>query len=123
MAIGLLIPAGLGTFCCYFFWCQPAILVCQPLQSGTMQFTIVDDDVEAVPIYRCDSRAPQPTRPCENHGLHREQVPTWTESQYKQQVISSSCTRIIDKYFQNPGNTEMYIISVVRLRITLHAVP
>ena len=23
-AIGLLIPAGLGLFCCYFFWCQPA---------------------------------------------------------------------------------------------------
>ena len=22
-AIGLLIPAGLGLFCCYFFWCQP----------------------------------------------------------------------------------------------------
>ena len=21
MAIGLLIPAGLGIFCCYFFWC------------------------------------------------------------------------------------------------------
>ena len=31
MAIGLLIPAGLGTFCCYFFWCQPARLACQPL--------------------------------------------------------------------------------------------
>ena len=28
MAIGLLIPAGLGIFCCYFFWCQPARLVC-----------------------------------------------------------------------------------------------
>ena len=27
-AIGLLIPAGLGIFCCYFFWCQPARLVC-----------------------------------------------------------------------------------------------
>ena len=25
-AIGLLIPAGLGLFCCYFFWCQPARL-------------------------------------------------------------------------------------------------
>ena len=25
--IGLLIPAGLGIFCCYFFWCQPARLV------------------------------------------------------------------------------------------------
>ena len=24
--IGLLIPAGLGLFCCYFFWCQPARL-------------------------------------------------------------------------------------------------
>ena len=24
MAIGSLIPAGLGIFCCYFLWCQPA---------------------------------------------------------------------------------------------------
>ena len=27
-AIGLLIPLGLGLFCCYFFWCQPARLAC-----------------------------------------------------------------------------------------------
>ena len=27
-AIGSLIPAGLGVFCCYFFWCWPARLVC-----------------------------------------------------------------------------------------------
>ena len=27
MAIRSLIPAGLGIFCCYFFWCQPARLV------------------------------------------------------------------------------------------------
>ena len=32
-------------------------------------------------------------------------------------VISSSCMQIIGIHFQNPGNTEMYIISVVRLRI------
>ena len=32
-------------------------------------------------------------------------------------VISSSCMQIIGMNFQNPGNTEMYIISVVRLRI------
>ena len=31
LPIGLLIPAGLGIFCCYFFWCQPARLVHQPL--------------------------------------------------------------------------------------------
>ena len=53
-AIGLLIPAGVGLFCCYFFWCWPARLVHQPLQPGNMQFTIVDDDVEVAPIYRCD---------------------------------------------------------------------
>ena len=27
-AIGSLIPAGLGIFCCYFFWCHPARLAC-----------------------------------------------------------------------------------------------
>ena len=26
-AIGMLILAGLGLFCCYFFWCWPARLV------------------------------------------------------------------------------------------------
>ena len=68
-AIGLLIPAGLGLFCCYFFWCQPARSVCRPLQPGNMQYTIVDDNVEVVPIYRHDGKVLPPTRPCENHGL------------------------------------------------------
>ena len=45
-----------------------------------MQYAIVDDDVEEAPIYRCDGRAKQPTRPYRNHDLHMEQVPTWTES-------------------------------------------
>ena len=88
MAIGLLIPAGLGIFCCYFFWCQPARLVHQPLQPGTMQYTIVDDDVEAAPIYRCDGKAPQPIRPYKNHGLHIECIPTQTESQCMQKMQS-----------------------------------
>ena len=68
-AIGLLIPAGLGLFCCYFFWCLPARLVWQPLQPGNMQYTIVDDDVEAATIYRCDGKVFPPTRPHENHGF------------------------------------------------------
>ena len=80
MATGSLIPAGLGIFCCHFFRCQPARLACQPLTPGTMQYTFVDDDVEAAPIYICDSKTPQPTRPCKNHGLHMEHIPTWTES-------------------------------------------
>ena len=114
MAISSLIPARLGIFCCYFFWSQPARLACQPLQPGTMQYTIVDDDVEAASIYRCNGRAKKPTRPCKNHGLHMEWVPTWMSNRW---VISSSCMQIIEIHFQNPGNTEMYIISVVRLRI------
>ena len=84
-AIGLFIPAGLGLFYCYFFCCWPARLVHWPLQPGNMQYTIVDDDVEVAPIYRCNKDS-QPTRPRENHGLAIEQLPSWTESQCKQQL-------------------------------------
>ena len=87
-AIGLLIPAGLGLFCCYFFWCQPARLAHQPLQLGNMQYTIVDDDVEVAPIYRHDGKDSQPTRPHENHGLAIECLPTCRESWCKQQPKS-----------------------------------
>ena len=54
-----------------------------------MQYTIVDDNVEVAPIYRCDSKAEQHiVRPHENHDLHMEWEPTWTESQQKQQFQS-----------------------------------
>ena len=53
-----------------------------------MQYTIVGDDVEAAPMYRCDSKASQPIRPCENHGLHIEHIPTQMESGCKQQTQS-----------------------------------
>ena len=45
-----------------------------------MLYTFVDDDVEAAPIYMCDGKASQPTRPHENHDLHLEHIPTQTES-------------------------------------------
>ena len=48
----------------------------------------MDNNVEAAPFYRCDGKAKQPTRPCENHDLHMEQEPTWIESQQKQQLQS-----------------------------------
>ena len=85
---GSLTPAGLGIFCCYFFWCQPAKLACQPLQPGSMWYNIVDEDVETAPIYRCNGKAKQPTRPCKNHDLHMEWEPTWMESWQKQQMQS-----------------------------------
>ena len=53
-----------------------------------MRYTIVDDNAEVAPIYRCDSKVPQPTRHHENHGLAIEHLPTWPESQCKQQLKS-----------------------------------
>ena len=51
-----------------------------PLQSEFMQYTIVDDNVEAAPIYRCVHKAGQPiVRPHENHIMHVEWEPTWME--------------------------------------------
>ena len=87
-ALGSLIPVGIGLFCCYFFWCRPARLACQPLKSGNMQYTIVDDNVEEAPIYRCEGKAPKPTRPRENHGLAIKHLPTWSESHQKPQLKS-----------------------------------
>ena len=48
----------------------------------------MDDNVEATPFYRCNGKAKQPARPLENHDLHMEWEPTWTESQKKQQMQS-----------------------------------
>ena len=75
-ALGSLIPVGIGLFCCYFFWCWPARFMHWPLQPGNTWYTIVDDNVEVAPIYRCDGKAPKPTRPCKNHGLVIEHLPT-----------------------------------------------
>ena len=87
-ALGLLILVGIGLFCCYFFWCRPARLARRPLQSGNTRYTIVDDNVEVAPIYRCKGKAIKPTRPRENHGLAIEHLPTQLESRHKLQSKS-----------------------------------
>ena len=53
-----------------------------------MLYTIVDDNVEEAPIYRCEGKAPKPTRPHKNHGLAIEHLPTWSESHQKPQLKS-----------------------------------
>ena len=45
-----------------------------------MQYTIVNDDVVAAPIYIWNGNAQQPTRPHESHGLCMEHIPTWMQS-------------------------------------------
>ena len=83
-----------------------------------MQYTIVDDYVETAPIYRCDGKAEQPiVRTCENHDLHMEQEPTWTESQQKQHAQSKAVPSSGSLgYNQNPWECDKHIWSVVRLR-------
>ena len=88
-AIGLLIPTGLGIFCCYFFLVLTCHISTLAFTSGSLWHTIVDDGVEAAPIYRCDSMAEQPViRPHKNHDLCMKWEPTWMESQQKQQAQS-----------------------------------
>ena len=54
-----------------------------------MWYTIVDDNVEAAPIYICNSKAEQHiVRPHVDHDLHVEWEPTQMESQQKQQILS-----------------------------------
>ena len=115
MAIGSFIPAGLGIFCCYFFWCQPARLVCWPLWSGSMQHTIVDDGVGAAPIYRCNGKAGQPMRSMTcvwNRNLHRWRVDRSNKHSQKHFLHP-------DHWIQNPKSREhdKHIWFVVRLRI------
>ena len=87
-ALGSVSPVGVILFCCYYFWCQPATPVHQPLQSGKMQYAIVDDNVEDAPIYRCEGKALKPTRPPKNYDLAIERLPTQSESHQKPQLKS-----------------------------------
>ena len=87
MAIGSLIPEGLGIFCCYFL-----VLTCQisMLTFNTRYHAIYFCGwwCRGSTIYRCDGKTSQPIRPHENYGLHMEHVPTWMESWCKQKMQS-----------------------------------
>ena len=55
-----------------------------------MQHAIVDDDVEAAPIYRSKSTVEKPVRSHKNHVPHIEQEATRPESHFKQPVLSKA---------------------------------
>ena len=93
----------------------------QPLQPGNMGYTIVDENVEVAPIYRCDGKVPQPARPCENHGLAIEHLPTWLESQCKQQSKSFAVPvpESLDKSPKIQGTQECTYFLLQDLGLTL----
>ena len=79
----------------------------------------MDDDVEAAPIYRYEWQG-QTTHKTSQESWLAYGASTYTDRELTEAAdahISSSCMWIIGIHFQNPGNTEMYIISVLRLRI------
>ena len=80
----------------------------QPLQPGKMQYTIVDDNVEEAPVYRCEGKAPKPTRPHKNHGLAIVHLPTQLESCQKPQSKSFAVPiqRSLEKSSKIPGMQE-----------------
>ena len=69
-----------------------------------MQYIIVDDDVEVAPIYRCNGKVLPPTIPHENHGLAIECLPTWMESQCKQQ--SKSLAVLVHESLENSSKVQ-----------------
>ena len=61
------------------------------MPQPSLRYTIVADNVDAVPIYRCNSKARQDiVRPCKIHALYMEWEPTQMESQQKQQIQSKA---------------------------------
>ena len=67
----------------------------------------MDDDVEAVPIYRSNGKARQPViRPHENHDLHMKWEATRMESQQKQQTQLKAVPKVrsLDRNTKNTGD-------------------
>ena len=85
----------------------------------------MDDDVEVAPIYRCNGKESQPTRPCENHGLAIEHLPTWLESQCKQQLKSFivPVQGSLDKSSKIQGTQKCTQFLLQDLGLTLHITP
>ena len=104
MAIGLLIPAGLGISSCYFF----LVPTCQiSVPTFTIRFymthTIVDNDVESALIYRCNGKAGQPlVRPCENHDLCMK----WEQRVNRSNIHSEKQFLHPDDWIQIPKSRE-----------------
>ena len=88
--IGLIFTVCIGVYCFKIFWMRPATPRHWAYSPVSLQYAIVDDDVEVAPIYRCRGMAEEPRRSCKNHDLHIEQEATRLESCYKQPVFGKS---------------------------------
>ena len=86
---------------------------------------MVDDNVEAETIYRCNGKAVQPiVRPHENHVLCMEWEPTWMES-YRSNRYSQKHFLHLNHWIKPKSREhDKHMWSVVRLRYgTVAALP
>ena len=70
--IHMILAICIGIYSFKRFWFRPATQRHRPFSPVSLQHAIVDDDVEAAPIYRSKGTVRKPLRPCKNHVLHIE---------------------------------------------------
>ena len=70
--LGTIFIASMGIYCLKKFWCRPALPHHRPYTPASSWHAIVDDDVEAAPIYRSRGQVENPVRAHKNHDLHME---------------------------------------------------
>ena len=103
---GTIFIASMGIYCLKKAWCRPTSPKCWPYTPTSLWHAIVDDDVEAAPIYKSGGKMENPVRPCENHDLCMEWEALRLESHCKQSFVSKSfLSWIIGHQDQNLGNT------------------
>ena len=70
--IGMIVAICVGAYCFKRSLFRPATLRYWPYSPVSLKHAIVDDEVEAVPIYRGGGTVDKPVRPHKNHDLHME---------------------------------------------------
>ena len=54
--IGMISAVYICVYCFKRFWIRPATSTCKPYSPVSSQPAMVDDDVEVIPIYRCEGK-------------------------------------------------------------------
>ena len=78
----------IGVYCFKKFWFKPATPRHWPYSPGSSQHAIVDDNVEAAPIYKSVGMGEEPRRPHKNLVLCIEQETARLESHCKVPALS-----------------------------------
>ena len=88
--ISMIFIVCIGIYCLKRIWCRPATLRYWPYSPVPSLHAIVDDDVEAAPIYRSTGMVEKPARPHENHNLYIGLGAMRPDSHCEQPVLSKA---------------------------------